>query len=63
MRWTGSSEQDQHPRARTGSAPAPRPGDEIMVLPEPNVKNLQLAKSLAEILFQLAITTSVLTGL
>ena len=42
---------------------SPRPGDEIMVLPEPNVKSLQLAKSLAEILFQLAITTSVLTGL
>ena len=42
---------------------APRPGDEIMVLPEPNVKNLQLGKALAEILFQLAVTTSVVTGL
>ena len=44
-------------------ATAPRPGDEIMVLPEPNVKNLQLGKALAEILFQLAVTTSVILGL
>lgn len=41
----------------------PRPGDEIMVLPEPNVKNLQLAKALAEILFQLAVTTNVVLDL
>ncbi len=40
-----------------------RPGDEIMVLPEPNVKNLQFGKAIAEILFQLAVTTSVLIGL
>lgn len=38
----------------------PQAGDEIMVLPAPNVKNLQLAKTLAEILFQLAVTTSVI---
>ena len=45
------------------SQPKPEPGDEIMVLPEPNVKNLQLAKSLAQILFQLAVTTSVILDL
>jgi protein involved in polysaccharide export with SLBB domain len=45
------------------SQPKPGPGDEIMVLPEPNVKNLQLAKSLAQILFQLAVTTSVILDL
>lgn len=43
--------------------PKPEPGDEIMVLPEPNVKNLQLAKALAQILFQLAVTTSVILDL
>ncbi len=41
----------------------PEPGDEIMVLPQPNVKNLQLAKALAEILFQLAVTTNVVLDL
>ncbi len=40
-----------------------RPGDEIMVLPEPNVKNLQFGKAIAENLFKLAVTTSVLIGL
>lgn len=44
-------------------APRPQLGDEIMVLPEPNVKNLQLGKTLAEILFQLAVTTSVILDL
>ena len=43
--------------------PQPRPGDEIMVLPKPNVKNLQLAKTLSQILFQLAVTTNVVLGL
>ena len=43
--------------------PRPEPGDEIMVLPEPNVKNLQLAKALAQILFQLAVTTRVILDL
>jgi hypothetical protein len=41
----------------------PQPGDEIMVLPKPNVKNLQLAKTLSQILFQLAVTTSVVLRL
>lgn len=43
--------------------PRPEPGDEIMVLPEPNAKNLQLAKTLSEILFQLAVTTNVVLDL
>lgn len=36
-----------------------RPGDEILVLPEAPVKNLQLAATIAQIIYQLAIATSV----
>ncbi|MFU8814640.1 MAG: polysaccharide biosynthesis/export family protein [Pseudomonadales bacterium] len=36
-----------------------RPGDEILVLPEAPVKNLQLAATIAQIVYQLAIATSV----
>lgn len=35
-----------------------KPGDEIMVLPEAPTKNLQLASTLAQIVFQIAIATS-----
>lgn len=48
---------------KVGRGARPEPGDEIMVLPRPNVKNLQLGKAFAEILFQLAVTTRVVTGL
>jgi protein involved in polysaccharide export with SLBB domain len=48
---------------RVSRGERPEPGDEIMVLPKPNVKNLQLGKAFAEILFQLAVTTRVVTGL
>jgi protein involved in polysaccharide export with SLBB domain len=36
-----------------------RPGDEILVLPAVPTKNLQLASTLAQILFQIAVTTRV----
>lgn len=36
-----------------------RPGDEILVLPEVPTKNLQLASTLAQILYQIAISTAV----
>lgn len=36
-----------------------RPGDEILVLPAVPVKNLELAKTLAEIIFQIAVTSRV----
>lgn len=37
----------------------PRPGDEILVLPKAPSKNLELAKTLAQILYQVAVTTKV----
>jgi len=36
-----------------------RPGDEILVLPEVPVKNLQLAATIAQIVYQIAVATSV----
>jgi sulfur carrier protein ThiS len=36
-----------------------RPGDEILVLPAVPTKNLQLASAVAQILFQIAVTTRV----
>jgi hypothetical protein len=36
-----------------------KPGDEILVLPEAPVKNLQLATAIAQIVYQIAIATSV----
>jgi protein involved in polysaccharide export with SLBB domain len=36
-----------------------KPGDEILVLPEAPVKNLQLATTIAQIVYQIAIATSV----
>ncbi len=44
-------------------SPKPQPGDEIMVLPEPNVKNLQFGKAIAEILFRVAVAANVLLTL
>ena len=41
----------------------PQPGDEIMVLPEPNVKNLQFGKAIAEILFRVAVAANMLLTL
>lgn len=40
-----------------------RPGDQIMVLPEVPTKNLQLASTLTEILFQIAVTTATVLNL
>lgn len=39
------------------------PGDEIIVLPEPDRKNLQFAAEISTILYQIAITTRVAVGL
>lgn len=39
------------------------PGDEIIVLPRPDSKNLQLAKDISTILYQLAISARVVIGL
>ncbi len=36
-----------------------RAGDEILVLPKAPTKNLQLASTLSQILFQIAVTTRV----
>lgn len=38
-------------------------GDEILVLPEVPTKNLQLATSISQILYQIAVATKVVTGL
>lgn len=40
-----------------------RPGDEIMVMPEVPVKNLQIAKTVAQILFQIAVSAGVALGI
>ncbi len=40
-----------------------RPGDEIMVMPEVPVKNLQIAKTLAQVVFQIAVSADVALGL
>lgn len=40
-----------------------KPGDEILVLPEVPTKNLQLATSLTQILYQLAVATKVINDL
>lgn len=37
----------------------PRPGDEILVLPEVPTKNLELAKTLSQIVYQIAVATKV----
>jgi protein involved in polysaccharide export with SLBB domain len=37
----------------------PRPGDEILVLPQVPTKNLELAKTLTQILYQIAVATKV----
>lgn len=39
------------------------PGDEIIVLPEPDEKNLQFAKDISQILYQTAISARVVIGL
>jgi len=36
-----------------------RPGDEILVLPKVPTKNIQLATSISQILFQIAVATKV----
>ncbi len=40
-----------------------RPGDEIMVMPEVPVKNLQIAKTIFQILFQIAIAAGIAIGI
>lgn len=54
-----------HPNGEvtTGKNPVVRAGDEIIVLPKIPTKNLQLATSVAEILFRLAVATSVALGI
>ena len=37
-----------------------RPGDEILILPKAPTKNLQLAKTLTQMLYQIAIVTKVI---
>ncbi|EAR21667.1 polysaccharide biosynthesis/export family protein [Nitrococcus mobilis] len=53
----------QNGEALPASDVALRSGDEILVLPKAPTKNLQLASTLAQILFQAAITTRVVLGL
>lgn len=48
---------------KASSAAELRPGDEIMVLPEPDLKALQVGKTLAEVLFRLAVSTAVILAL
>lgn len=40
-----------------------KPGDEILVLPEVPVKNLQIAKTIIQSIFQIAVSAGVLVGL
>ena len=40
-----------------------RPGDEIMVMPEVPVKNLQIAKTIFQILFQIAVSAGIAIGI
>ncbi len=39
-----------------------RPGDEIIVLPKVPVKNLEIASTIAQVIFQLAVTTGAVLG-
>lgn len=47
----------------TGENPEVGPGDEVIVLPKVPVKNLQLAVSIVDILFKIAVATSVAVGI
>ncbi|PVZ70250.1 polysaccharide biosynthesis/export family protein [Pelagibaculum spongiae] len=40
-----------------------KPGDEILVMPQVDVKNLQLAKDITEIVYRIAISTAAVVGL
>jgi len=44
---------------RQASNVSPRPGDEILVLPKVPTKNIQLAVSISQILYQIAVATKV----
>jgi len=44
---------------RSASQVRPRPGDEILVLPKVPTKNIQLATSISQILYQIAVATKV----
>lgn len=46
-----------------GSSRKIRPGDEILVLPEVDVKGLQVGKEIMQIIYQIAVATSVVVGL
>jgi hypothetical protein len=46
-----------------GGAAQVRPGDQILVLPKVDVKSRQIAKELTQILYQIAISAKVVTGL
>ena len=43
----------------TGTNPVVKPGDEIIVLPKVPVKNIQLASTIVDILYKIAVATSV----
>jgi protein involved in polysaccharide export with SLBB domain len=49
--------------ARSASSMPLKPGDEVLVLPKIDVKSRQIALDLTRILYQIAITTRVVTGL
>ena len=40
-----------------------RPGDEILVMPEVPVKDLQIAKTIVQIIFQIAVSASIALGI
>ena len=40
-----------------------KPGDEIMVLPEVNVKSFQISKDIVEVIYQIAVATRAVVGL
>lgn len=53
----------QNGEVRAASDVDLKAGDEILVLPEVPTKNLQLATSISQILYQIAVATKVVTGL
>jgi protein involved in polysaccharide export with SLBB domain len=53
----------QNGEVRGADELTPRPGDEILVLPAAPTKNLQLAATLTQILYQIAVATAVVINL
>ena len=45
------------------SEPGVRPGDRVLVMPRVDTKNLELAKGITQVLYQIAVATKMAVGL